>query len=42
LEQKYLDVRNESPIWPNWKFTGAEGKKIQWPDYVTKKKKAKK
>lgn len=38
LTQKYLEVRAESPIWPNWTFTGAEGKRIQWPDYVTKKK----
>lgn len=39
LQAMYLEVRTESPTWPTWKFTGAEGKRIQWPDYVTKKKK---
>jgi arylsulfatase A len=39
LQPLYEQVRAESPTWPAWKFTGAEGKKIQWPDYVTKKKK---
>jgi arylsulfatase A len=39
LLKKYLEVRAESPVWPNWTFTGVEGKRIQWPDYVTKKKK---
>ena len=40
LQPLYEQVRAESPIWPAWKFTGAEGKKIQWPDYVNKKKAA--
>lgn len=40
LEAKYQEVRGESPIWPAWKFTGAEGRKIIWPDY-TKKRAAK-
>ena len=40
LEAKYAEVRAESPVWPAWKFTGAEGKKIEWPDYVKKKKAA--
>lgn len=39
LLAKYREVREESPIWPAWEFTGAEGKKIQWPDYVKKKAK---
>jgi arylsulfatase A len=34
LEKKYLEVRAESPTWPPWKFTNAEGKRIEWPDYV--------
>jgi arylsulfatase A len=38
LLRKYLEVREESPIWPDWKFTGAEGKRIEWPDYVKKRK----
>lgn len=40
LEAKYAEVQAESPMWPAWKFTGAEGKKIEWPDYVKKKKAA--
>lgn len=38
LEAKYAEVQAESPMWPAWKFTGAEGKRIEWPDYVKKKK----
>jgi len=38
LTTKYEEVRAESPIWPTWKFTGSEGKKIVWPDYVLKAK----
>lgn len=40
LEAKYDEVRNEAPMWPAWKFTGVEGKKIQWPDYGKRKKTA--
>lgn len=39
LQNKYLEVRSESPAWPAWKFTGAEGKKIIWPDYGKKPRK---
>jgi arylsulfatase A len=38
LEKKYVEVRDESPTWPPWKSTGAEGKKIEWPDYVKKRR----
>lgn len=38
FEAKYAEVRADSPTWPEWKFTGAEGKKIVWPDYVKKAK----
>jgi arylsulfatase A len=43
LQRKYQEVRGEYPTWPAWKFTGAEGKKIVWPDYAKKRqnKKAK-
>ncbi len=37
LEAKYVEVQNEAPMWPAWKFTGVEGKKIQWPSYGKKK-----
>lgn len=40
LEAKYAEVQAESPMWPAWKFTGSEGKKIEWPDYVKNKKAA--
>lgn len=42
LQAKYREVRDQSPTWPAWKFTGAEGKRIQWPDYVKKPKRIKK
>lgn len=42
LEAKYREVRAESPVWSAWKFTGAEGKKIEWPDYWKKRQAAKK
>jgi arylsulfatase A len=42
LEAKYREVRTESPTWPAWKFTGAEGKRIVWPDYAKSRKAAKK
>ncbi|MDB6007135.1 MAG: N-acetylgalactosamine-6-sulfatase, partial [Prosthecobacter sp.] len=38
LQTKYTEVQRESPTWPEWKFTGTEGKKIEWPDYVKQKK----
>lgn len=34
LVAKYHEVRAESPTWPAWTFTGAEGKRIKRPDYV--------
>jgi arylsulfatase A len=37
LQKKYREVRAESPTWPAWKFTGVEGKRIEWPDYVKRK-----
>lgn len=40
LETKYAEVKAESPTWPAWTFTGSEGKKIEWPEYVKKKKAA--
>jgi arylsulfatase A len=42
LEAKYREVRAESPTWPAWKFTNAEGQRIQWPDYVKKRRPASK
>jgi arylsulfatase A len=42
LLAKYREVRAESPTWPAWQFTDAEGKRIEWPDYWLKKRAAKK
>jgi arylsulfatase A len=36
LLKKYHEVREAAPTWPAWNFTGAEGKRIVWPDYVKK------
>ena len=38
LLAKYHEVRDESPTWPAWQFTGAEGKKIIWEDTANGKK----
>lgn len=37
LERRYREVRDESPTWPAWKFTNAEGLRIEWPEYWKKK-----
>ncbi|MFA6546237.1 MAG: sulfatase-like hydrolase/transferase [Limisphaerales bacterium] len=42
LQKKYREVRAESPTWPAWKFTGSEGRKIEWPDYAKGRQPAKK
>jgi arylsulfatase A len=34
LITKYHEVRDESPIWPAWKFDNREGQRIEWPEYV--------
>jgi arylsulfatase A len=33
LEPKYLEVREESPLWPEWKWPRYEAQRIEWPDY---------
>ncbi len=38
LQPLYDEVKAESPVWPAWKFTNAEGKRIIWPDYAKPKK----
>jgi arylsulfatase A len=37
----YDEVKAESPVWPAWKFTNAEGMRIVWPPYATPKKQKK-
>jgi arylsulfatase A len=34
LLAKYHEVREESPVWPDWTFTNAEGPRIEVPEYV--------
>lgn len=36
LKQMYHEVRDETPIWPVWKWPRYEGKRIQWPDYTAR------
>lgn len=38
MQTKYHEVRAEAPTWPEWKFTGVEGRQIVWPDYAKKKR----
>lgn len=33
LGRLYHEVRDEGPVWSVWKFTNAEGKRIEWPPY---------
>lgn len=33
LLQKYHEVREESPSWPEWEWPRYEGQRIEWPDY---------
>lgn len=41
LPRKYREVVEEAPTWPAWKFTNAEGPRIEWPEYVKRKAAAK-
>ncbi|HVX64049.1 MAG TPA: sulfatase/phosphatase domain-containing protein, partial [Pirellulales bacterium] len=36
MKQMYHEVRDETPIWPVWKWPRYEGKRIQWPDYTAR------
>jgi len=38
LEEKYRDVREESPTWPVWEFPRYEGRRIEWPDYQARRR----
>lgn len=37
LRRMYREVRDESPLWPAWKWPRHEAQRIEWPDYVRKK-----
>ena len=39
LRKLYREVRDESPVWPAWKWPGYEGKRIIWPKYKRPKRK---
>lgn len=38
---KYREVRDEAPVWPAWKFTGTEARRIEWPAYWRDRQKGK-
>lgn len=33
LVKLYREVRDESPVWPEWKWPRAESQRIEWPKY---------
>ncbi len=33
LRYKYREVRDESPVWPEWEFPRYESQRIEWPQY---------
>ena len=33
LRELHSEVRNESPVWPEWKSPHYESKRIKWPEY---------
>ncbi len=38
LLQKYHEVREESPSWPEWEWPKYEGQRIEWPEYKALRK----
>jgi hypothetical protein len=34
----YHEVREESPVWPEWGFARYEGMRIEWPEYKALRK----
>jgi hypothetical protein len=34
MEAMYVEVREESPVWPAWTWPRDESRRIEWPDYV--------
>jgi len=34
MQTMYHSVRDESPVWPAWKWPRYEGQRIEWPDYA--------
>lgn len=38
LLRKYHEVRDESPVWPDWTFDNREGKRIVEPDYSKRRR----
>lgn len=37
LKRLYHEVRDESPVWPEWEFARYEARRIEWPPYRGKK-----
>jgi len=38
LLKMYHEVREESPVWPEWEFARYEGMRIEWPEYKALRK----
>lgn len=38
LLAKYHEVREESPVWPEWEFARYEARRIEWPEYKALRK----
>lgn len=36
LRKMYREVRDESPLWPEWEFNRYEAQRIEWPPYRAK------
>ncbi len=37
MKKRYHEVRDESPVWPEWEWPRYEGKRIEWPPYRGKR-----
>lgn len=38
MVKKYHEVRDQSPVWPEWEFPKYEGQRIEWPEYKATRK----
>ncbi|MAS91740.1 MAG: arylsulfatase [Verrucomicrobiales bacterium] len=38
MVEMYHEVRDESPVWPEWEFPKYEGQRIEWPEYKALRK----
>ena len=38
LQQHYAEVRDAAPFWPAWEWPRYESQRIEWPEYLTQRK----